>query len=125
MNVEEELKKTCRDWDRAMVTNNAAGIGSYMSDQWVSVGTDGNITNKASFLGMIATGDLEHTVMDSDEMIIKIHGDVAIVITKGTSAGNWKGETFSLYEWSKNVFIKEQGKWLCISTMLSPAEKDA
>lgn len=123
MTAEEELKKTCEDWDRAMVTNNVQEIGQYMSDQWVSIGTDGNITDKPTFLDWIASGDLEHTVMDTDEMIVKVFGDVAIAMARGTSAGTYKGEPFSLYEWSKNVFIKEQGKWRCISTMLSPAER--
>lgn len=44
--------------------------------------------------------------MDSDEFNIKLYGDTGIVINRGTGAGTYNGENFSLYEWSTSVFIK-------------------
>jgi ketosteroid isomerase-like protein len=116
MTQEEELKVLSVNWDKAMVGNNADDIGSYMSDDWVIVGTGGGITSRQSFLDEIISGRLFHTRMDSDEMRVKIYGNSGVVVSKGTSAGTYRGESFSLY-----VFIRENEKWLCVLTMLTPA----
>lgn len=113
--------EVCKAWDEAFVTNNVELISPFMTDDWVIVGADG-ISSKVDFLAGISTGKLTHSRMDSDEQHVKIHGDAAIVISRGTSAGSWEGKHFSLYEWSTSVFIKQKEKWVCVSTMLTPAK---
>jgi hypothetical protein len=61
--------------------------------------------------------------MDSDETNITIYGNTGILVSRGTSAGTYNGDNFSLYEWSTSVFIKTEGKWRCVITMLTPANK--
>jgi ketosteroid isomerase-like protein len=119
---EEDLKRTFHQWDEAMIGNDALTIGAFMTDDWVIVGSDG-ITSKFSFLEYIQSGLLMHNRMDSDQMHIKIYGDTGIVISRGTSAGTYSGQTFSLYEWSTSTFIWKDGKWRCVLTMLTPANK--
>ena len=116
--IESALKETVTRWDQAIVSNDVNEISPYMTDDWVIVGADG-ITSKADFLTPIASGKLTHNRMDSDEMHIKINGDTAVVISKGTSAGTWMGEAFSLFEWSTSTFVRIDGKWLCMVTMLT------
>jgi hypothetical protein len=41
--AENELIEVAHEWDRAMVTNDADAIGSYRADEWVIVGSDGNM----------------------------------------------------------------------------------
>jgi ketosteroid isomerase-like protein len=119
----KELSLLCRKWDEAIVTNDVVEIGKYMSADWVIIGTEGGITPKSHFLDFIKSGDLFHNKMDFDDIRVVEYGDAAIVISKGTSSGTYKGEPFSYYEWSTNVFIKKDGHWLCVLTMLTPAEK--
>lgn len=116
---EQQLQDFTQRWDAAMVTNDAIEIGRFMSDDWVIIGSDG-ITPKSTFLEWIASGTVTHHRMDSDEMHIKLYGDTGIVISRGTSAGTYNGENFSLYEWSTSVFRKNEGSWLCVVTMLTP-----
>lgn len=122
MTPAEQLLEYVTQWDRAMEQNDADLIGSFMHDSWVIVGSDG-ITSKEAFLHTIRSGDLSHSRMDADETKVNMFGDTAIVISKGTSAGKYKDQEFSFYEWSTSVFIRVQGKWLCIHTMLTPADK--
>ena len=109
-------------WDEAMVSNDADEIGKFMSDDWKIVGSDG-ITSKSSFLQFISSGILTHNRMDSDETHIDVYGNTGILVSRGTSAGTYNGDNFSLYEWSTSVFIKTEGKWRCVITMLTPANK--
>lgn len=124
MTPAEQLLQYVTQWDRAMEQNDADLIGSFMHDSWVIVGSDG-ITSKAAFLDTIRSGDLTHSRMDADETKVNMFGDMAIVISKGTSAGKYKGQEFSFYEWSTSVFIQVQMKWQCVHTMLTPAGNGA
>src|SRR5688572_14156410 len=106
MNTEEELLSIGRAWDEAMVSNQVDEIEKFMSDDWVIVGTEGGITSKKSFLENIHSGILTHSRMDSEESHIKVYGDAAIVISRGTSAGKYSGQPFHFYEWSTSVFTR-------------------
>ncbi len=118
----QELLDISKRWDDAMVTNDIDEIGKFMSDDWRIIGSDG-ITSKSSFLQFISSAILTHNRMDSDETNISIYGDTGILVSRGTSAGTYDGKNFSLYEWATSVFIKSEGKWRCVLTILTPANK--
>lgn len=118
----EELAAVARLWDEAMVSNDAFEISRFMTDDWVIIGSDG-ITSKVDFMQSITSGTLTHHRMDADELLIRIYGETGIVVGRGTSAGRYKGENFSWYEWSTSVFLKKEGTWICALTMLTPANK--
>ncbi|MBO9151641.1 hypothetical protein ACFOTA_05450 [Chitinophaga sp. GCM10012297] len=52
---------------------------------------------------MVISGELVHMRMDSGMFRIKIYGDSAVITSKGTSAGTWKGMPFSFFEWSTSM----------------------
>ena len=118
----QELLDFSKCWDEAMVKNDADEIARFMSDDWKIVGSDG-ITSRSSFLQLITSGVLTHNRMDSDETNISIYGNTGILVSRGTSAGTYNGEKFSLYEWATSFFIKTGGNWLCVLTMITPANK--
>ena len=120
-NPENELIEFGNRWDLAMEGNNVDEISFFMSDEWVIIGTEGGITSKSAFLDWIRSGDLTHSTMKVDESRVKIYGDTGIVTSRGTSAGLYKGHPFQLYEWSTNVYIRKNGEWQCVLTMLTPA----
>ena len=119
MHDEESLIQFEKDWDLAMISNDAEEIGKFMSDDWVVVGSDG-ITSKAEFLESIRSGAVTHSKMESDEKRVKVYGPMGVITSRGISAGNYKGQPFGLYEWSSSTFFKEEGRWRCVLTMLTP-----
>ena len=108
-----------REWDRAMVRNDADAIGQYMADDWTIVGSDGRMSDKAAFLGLVRSGALSHDVMESEDFRIRIYGDAAVVLARGISGGNYRGQLFREVEQSSNVFVRQQGQWRCVLTHLS------
>lgn len=120
--AEEELIEFGKLWDKAIVSHDAVQIAKFMSQDWVITGSDG-ITPKSVFLELIINGTLTHNRMDADESNVRIYAQTGIVISRGTSAGTFKGQPFEFYEWSTSIFIWEEGKWLCVSTMITPAKK--
>lgn len=114
-----ELIEVVRAWDKSMVANNSLAIGSYMTDDWIIIGSDGRVDGRERFLGLIASGDLKHDTMTSEDLIIRVLGDSAIVVARGVSAGTFRGGRFQEQERSSNVFVRRDGRWLCALTHLS------
>jgi ketosteroid isomerase-like protein len=64
--VDAELAAAAHAWDRAMVANDADAIGRFMADDWVIVGSDGSMNDRATFLELVRSGALSHDVMTSE-----------------------------------------------------------
>jgi ketosteroid isomerase-like protein len=110
-----------QEWSAAIISNDAIAIGHFMSDDWVIIGTDG-VSNKETFLDLIRSGDLTHHRMDFDPVRIRQYENVIIITSRGTSAGHYRQQPFSFYEWSTDTFTRENGQWKCILTQLVPAK---
>lgn len=116
---EEELKRVAVEWDRAMVENDAEAIGRYMADDWTIIGPDGSVGDKARFLELVKSGVLTHDVMESHDVNVRVYGDAAVVIARGISGGTFREHAFYLVERSSSVFVRQEGRWRCVSTHLS------
>ena len=119
-NPEHELLAVVRDWDRAMVQNDAEAIGRFMADDWTIVGADGRTSDKATFLGLVKAGVLSHDAMQSEDIDIRVYGDAAVVVASGVSGGVYQGRPFRDAERQSNVFIRQGSHWRCVLTHLSP-----
>ena len=122
--IAQELIDVSDAWDRAMVTNDPDAIGLYMADDWIIVGTDGSVGDKAAFLELVRSGKLTHDVMESHDLKVRVYGDTAVVTGRGVSGGQYQGQSFYLVERTSCVFVRQQGRWRCVLTHLSQiAEK--
>jgi ketosteroid isomerase-like protein len=115
----DELVAVTHEWDRAMVENDAEAIGRYMADDWVIVGSDGRVSDKATFLALVNSGALSHDVMESHDLDIRLHGDTALVLARGISGGKYQGHPFREIERVSCVFVRTGGRWRCVLTHLS------
>ena len=115
----DELVAVTQEWDRAMVENDAEAIGRHMADDWVIVGSDGRVSDKATFLALVSSGALSHDVMESHDIDIRLHGDTAVVLARGISGGKYQGQAFREIERVSCVFVRTDGRWRCVLTHLS------
>ena len=79
----------------AMVTNDPEAIGAFMADDWIIIGPDGSVGDKASFLELVRSGALTHDVMESHDSNVRVYGDTAVVTARGVSGGQYQGEPSS------------------------------
>lgn len=122
--AEAELIGFMDAWDRAMVANDPDAIGAYMADDWAIVGPDGRVGDKARFLELVRSGDLTHDVMETHDPSIRTYGDAAVVIARGVSGGCYRGVPFHLVERVTCVFMRQDGRWRCVLTHLSPMAEE-
>jgi ketosteroid isomerase-like protein len=114
-----DVLRTAHDWDRAMIGNDPDAIGRFMADDWVIVGPNGSVGDKATFLGLVRSGDLTHDVMESHDLKVRLYGDAAVVTGRGVSGGRFRGRAFHLVERQSCVFVRQGGGWRCVLTHLS------
>lgn len=118
--TKKELVDVSNAWDRAMVANDADAIGQYISEDWTIIGADGSVGDKKTFLDLIRSGALTHDVMESHDLNVRVYGDTAVVTARGVSGGNYQGQKFYLLERVSCVFVRQERRWRCVSTHLSP-----
>ena len=119
MTSEVEVRERARAWDRAMISNDADAIGLFMADEWVIVGSDGHVTDRAGFLEQIRSGRLTHNVMTTEDAQVTVYNDVATLVARGVSSGHYDGLEFREVERQSNVFVRRDGEWRCVLTHLS------
>jgi ketosteroid isomerase-like protein len=115
----DELIALAHEWDRAMVANDADAIGRYMADDWVIVGSDGRVGDKATFLALVRSGALSHDVMETHDLSVRVYGNTAVTLARGISGGKYQGEPFREVERVSCVFVRRDGRWRCVLTHLS------
>lgn len=122
--VRQELLKVGSKWAEAMVANDAERIGSFMADEWVIVSERG-ISDKEHFLGFVRSGALTHS---SFEMVgdarIKVYGETAVLTGRVVNTAHFDGQQFDADEWTTDVFVKRDGKWLCVLSHITPANEE-
>ena len=120
MTVQDQLQKLEADWTQAILRNDAAAIGEFVSDDWIIIGPDGAIIERARFLAVIASGELAHDSMESEDVRVRVYGDAAVLSAKTKSTGRFQGHPFSTHERSTSVYAKIDGNWQCVLTQLAP-----
>ena len=118
-----ELSKIGDAWAAAMVANDATLIGSFMADDWVMVSERG-ISTKEHFLSFVRSGQLTHSSFDMvGEARVKIYGETAVFTGRVVNTAHFGGQQFDADEWTTDVFIKHDGKWLCVHSHITSVDK--
>ncbi|MGE3466624.1 MAG: nuclear transport factor 2 family protein [Pyrinomonadaceae bacterium] len=118
-----ELNLIGQAWAAAMVTNDAPLIGSFMSDEWVMVSERG-ISTKERFLSFVESGQLTHSAFEMvGDARIKIYGETAVLTGRVVNTAHFGGQQFDADEWTSDVFVRHDGKWLCVHSHISPVDK--
>src|SRR5262249_36332882 len=75
----EQLLQTEKDFQDAIVANDAEAIERFVTDDWIIVNADGRIVEKDRFLAVVKSGALTHDTMRLDEPRLRIYGEAAVV----------------------------------------------
>ena len=123
MTAEEELLKLEKEFAEAIVKNDLEGVERLVVDDWIIIGPDGEIVERARFFEVIKSGAMTHDTMESEDFRIRIYGDSAVVTGITRAKGKFMGQEFSTQERATDVFINRDGRWQCVLTHLTPLPK--
>ncbi|TLF80900.1 nuclear transport factor 2 family protein [Nocardia cyriacigeorgica] len=116
----DSFTRLFRDWDEALLANDAERIGSFATPGWMFVSQDG-VMSGSRFLAAVGSGAVTHDSFRSEVTSVVDLGDVAVVVVRVVNTGVFQGERFENDEWSSDVFVWREGRWLCEVTHLTPA----
>ncbi|WP_329389948.1 nuclear transport factor 2 family protein [Streptomyces sp. NBC_01351] len=123
--VHAALTTVAEAWAAAIVSNDAARIASFMTDDWAIVSESG-IASKDDFLAFVASGRLTHSAMDLvSTPRVRVHGDTAVFSVRVTNTAHYGGQRFDADEWTSDVFVRRDGRWLCLLSHITAATPDA
>ena len=121
--VTNELIAWEKDFEKAVVSNDAAAIGSFLSDDWVIIDPDGGFIDKARFLGVIKSGMLSHQLMESEDLQVRNYGDNAVLTALTRTKAKFAGQEIATQERATDVFVKRDGRWQCVFSQLTTFKK--
>ncbi len=125
--TEEQVKKQFQqvedNFNVAVISNSVDEIKKCITEDWVLVDTQGGIIRQEKFFSVIEQGLLSHSIMTKEILRVKVYGDIALVTGLGQNTGSWQGKPLEADEWITDVYKKENEKWLCVLTHLTPVKK--
>ena len=67
-------------------------------------------------------GKLAHSQMiAAGESRVRVYGDTAVVTARVTSTAHYLGQRLDADEWTTDVFVRRDGRWLCALTHITAA----
>ncbi|MFF4274294.1 nuclear transport factor 2 family protein [Streptomyces sp. NPDC001536] len=122
--VHTRLIALAKDWADAIVSNDATRIGSFMADEWVIVSESG-VSTKEQFLSLVESGKLTHSAMTSvSQPRIRVYGETAVFTGRVTNTAHYMDQRFDADEWTTDVFVNRNGRWLCVLSHITAAAPD-
>jgi ketosteroid isomerase-like protein len=115
----DELIAIADGWARAIVSDDAARIARFMSDDRVIMSESG-IATREQFLALVSSGRLSHSAMDRvGEARIREFGDTALLTMRQTNTAHFEGRRFDADEWGTDVFVRSEGRWVCVLSQIT------
>lgn len=109
------------EWALAIVANDADRIATFMTEDWVIVSETG-ISPRKEFLSAVRSGNLTHSAMDIvSEPRVQMHAETALVTMRATNTAHSLGKRFDADEWTTDVFVRRDGRWLCALSHITAA----
>lgn len=124
--IDEQLKQRFQDiedqFNAAVISNSVAEIKKCITSDWVLIDAQGGIIPQENFFAVVEQGLLSHTTMTKEVLRVKVYGEIALVTGRGQNTGTWKGQVLEADEWITDVYKKENDRWLCVLTHLTPVK---
>lgn len=111
------------NFNKAVLTNKVDEIKKYVTEDWVLVDSQGGIISQEGFFQVLEQGLLSHQTMTKQILRVKVYDNIALVTGRGQNTGTWQGQPLQADEWITDVYKRENEKWLCVLTHLTPVKQ--
>jgi ketosteroid isomerase-like protein len=112
----DRLRSIAADWAEAIVSNDAARMREFVTDDWVIVSESG-VSPGSDLLRLVDAGELTHSAMAVvGESRVRLLGDTAVFTARITNVAHYLGQRFDADEWTTDVYVRRGDRWLCALT---------
>jgi ketosteroid isomerase-like protein len=114
--AEDQLKQIENNWSDAQKTRNVDKLRDILADDWVGLGSDGEISDKAKTLADLKSPSSSLDSIEMGPMKVRIFGNTAVVTGSDTEKSTEHGKDSSgKYIWT-DVFVKQKGTWRAVAS---------
>lgn len=113
--VHKQIEGLEMEWRQAQVDNNIAVIDRLLADDYVGISANGMIETKSQAIAQRKAGTIRITVLDLDDLKVRLYGDTAVVTSKADLQGvNGQSDISGLYRYTR-VYNRRLGVWKIVS----------
>ena len=122
-NTKEEVLKIEEERNQALQKNDVEALSRIYADDVVYTNATGALLTKAQHLADLKGKGLNFRSFKHDDVQVRVHGDMGIVTGVSTSAVDYHGTVSSSPRRFMNVYVRQEGRWLCEAHMETPVAK--
>lgn len=111
------------NFNKAVLTNKVDEIKKCVTKDWVLIDSQGGIISQEGFFQVLEQGLLSHHTMTKQILRVKVYDNIALVTGRGQNTGTWQRQPLQADEWITDVYKRENEKWLCVLTHLTPVKQ--
>ncbi len=119
----KQFQQIENEFNTAVISNDVEQIKECITEDWILVDAQGGIIPQERFFDVLKQGSLSHTAMTKEVLRVKVYGNIALVTGRGQNTGTWQGKPMEADEWITDVYKKENGRWFCVLTHLTPVKE--
>ena len=114
--VEQELRELEKNWGDAVVKHDWAFLDQILADDCTWTGPDGKVWSKTQTLASLKSGEDVVSSSETDDLMVRVYGDTAVVTGRTTVKEQYKGKDISgQYRWT-DMWVKDYaGRWRCVA----------
>ena len=125
--TDDQLKKEFQiiedAFNKAVISNNVEEISKCIASEWVLVDAQGGIIPRENFFYVVDQGMLSHKTMTKEILRVVTYDNIAVVTGRGKNTGFFKGQAIEADEWITDIYKRENDKWICVLTHLTPVSE--
>ncbi len=118
-NVEQAIKQLDNERMQAIQKSDTAFIERVYANDYVVIGANGTVRNKAQVIADFKSGALKVESLKDDELKVRVYGDTAILTGRSTSKVKDKGQDISGQSLFTRVYVKRNGQWQFVTHHMS------
>ena len=120
----QELTKIKEQWSEAEVKRDIGYLEQLFAEDFDMFNARGHF-NKEQMLQSLKDPDLTFTELHSDNIQVRLYGNVAVMTDHVTAHGVAKGKEFSRESRFVRIFVREHGKWQAVLAQSTPLTSDS
>jgi ketosteroid isomerase-like protein len=116
---EQVLREHDLECVQAMVARKTDVIDRLEADDFIFIGPDGHVWDKAQDIASIKSGDVVFESINLDDVKVRVFGDAAVVSGRSTVKGRYKEINISGKYRYTSVWVKRDGRWRSVQSQMT------
>jgi ketosteroid isomerase-like protein len=121
--IKDEVLKAEEARNQALPKGDVDALDRIYADDLVYTNAAGALLTKSQHLADLKGRTLNFRSFKHDDVQVHVYGNTGVVTGISTSAAEYKGIVSSSPRRFVNVYVKQDGRWLCVAHMETPVKQ--